>query len=1212
MSVAANHIDAASSGTPCLGAVVGRGRARRACVRGILGAAVAALVVGLAGAPAIAATKTWDGGGSGNNWSTAANWSGDVVPASTDDVVFAAGSTDKNCTIDTDITVKSISIDTGYDTNGMPGTYGTITTSAGKHIIITGNFSMTVGTTGKFTAPATYMAVGGVFTYAAGTFTATSGSVILTGGATQTHSFGSAVFNDLVINDGLVGYWRLDESSGTTAADASGYGSDLSYINTPTTSSSAPSVMAFADSRSVVMAKASAQNLKLTSEPTVFRSASNWSLAGWFKATSVDSGGCGASGTGSELVSIGNDAVIRVCSQDSSHLTKGVITGILHYASSSWDTCQTTQTFTLNDGLWHHAAVTWDDNDMVVYLDGASTTCNYAAHTTNYTGTTITIGANASNSSYDFDGSIDEVRYYTRTLSSADVATLYAGGQPAPPSPSVQTTGAITVTGNLILASGSLNTGSSAIALTGSWLNHGAIYNGTGTVTLNGTSTGKQILSDGQWMGALTISGSGGAWTMLDPLFVNGALTITAGTLTTSSYTVHAGTLVKTNGAGAVFTPGTGTLLLDSSTSPIITSDTALYNVTYGDPTDVSLVGYWKFDEGTGTSVYDQSGNLHNGTFVNGTLWSTNVPTGVTYNNTGSAQFDGVDDGVSFTVGYQSPISVSAWVKRTGAGPSGPRIMELPYFVIYSSNGDYSLRVSPVSATTNAVYVGGTIPVDSLWHHVVVTYNMAAAPVMYIDGLSQTVTNPTPASGAAVTSGGTGYIGNRSDGARPWAGSIDDVRIYNVVLSQARVSALYAGGYPGHGGAPVYTMQANTTISGTSTVNTGSKQTVYRAYDDAAGAGSIEGYPVTSFSWADYTFHATYVLYNNVNGTTTDKLYKRDTNGNAVAEWTLPGSGGFVGAPKWTHDSGSPGTYYVYVIDAAGNAYKLLDNGASFTQSATYRDGASATATSPLAADTTNIYWSGKNGSGTAMLFRLQQSNFTSVNSTSVARFDAVGTLTVIGGTTFMFFANSTAIYKTQVSGSLGTPTAATSPAWAPGGAVYGRVSAPGSVVYFVDYAGTVFAVNPSTIANTWSYHDNTNHSGCTSGGTCAAKNLFVNNMQNRLYFGDADGHVYAVDTSTHAALTSYPIRPGTTSDAIEAAPLYRSGIIAAGSTTGKVFFIDQKNASNVPALISTFDFGSATSSLSWDLDGSQYMVGTADGKLYYISQITDPTPSND
>jgi hypothetical protein len=70
--------------------------------------------------------------------------------------------------------------------------------------------------------------------------------------------------------------------------------------------------------------------------------------------------------------------------------------------------------------------------------------------------------------------------------------------------------------------------------------------------------------------------------------------------------------------------------------------------------------------------------------------------------------------------------------------------------------------------------------------------------------------------------------------------------------------------------------------------------------------------------------------------------------------------------------------------------------------------------------------------------------------------------------------------------------------------------------------------------------------------------------------------------------------------------------VIAIGSTTGNVYFVNQTDGSGHPALIRTYKFGSTgISSLSFDFSGSQYVVGTSDGKLYYIDQIADPAGTN-
>ena len=44
-------------------------------------------------------------------------------------------------------------------------------------------------------------------------------------------------YYNLNLNDGLVGYWKLDDTSGTRAVDSSGYGNSGSLLNGPTISS---------------------------------------------------------------------------------------------------------------------------------------------------------------------------------------------------------------------------------------------------------------------------------------------------------------------------------------------------------------------------------------------------------------------------------------------------------------------------------------------------------------------------------------------------------------------------------------------------------------------------------------------------------------------------------------------------------------------------------------------------------------------------------------------------------------------------------------------------------------------------------------------------------------------------------------------------------------------------------------------------------------
>jgi len=60
------------------------------------------------------AARTWDGGGATNNWSEAANWSHDTLPAADEGVTFDAYS-QKGCTIDAEVTVSDFYISGSYN-----------------------------------------------------------------------------------------------------------------------------------------------------------------------------------------------------------------------------------------------------------------------------------------------------------------------------------------------------------------------------------------------------------------------------------------------------------------------------------------------------------------------------------------------------------------------------------------------------------------------------------------------------------------------------------------------------------------------------------------------------------------------------------------------------------------------------------------------------------------------------------------------------------------------------------------------------------------------------------------------------------------------------------------------------------------------------------------------------------------------------------------
>jgi hypothetical protein len=88
------------------------------------------------------------------------------------------------------------------------------------------------------------------------------------------------------------------------------------------------------------------------------------------------------------------------------------------------------------------------------------------------------------------------------------------------------------------------------------------------------------------------------------------------------------------------------------------------------------------------------------------------------------------------------------------------------------------------------------------WTHVAVTYDSGPAaaavdndPIIYINGVSQALTeNSTPVGTRVTDAGLTTRFGDRNTTDRSFDGIIDDLRIYSDILTAAEVAALYSEG----------------------------------------------------------------------------------------------------------------------------------------------------------------------------------------------------------------------------------------------------------------------------------------------------------------------------------------------------------------------------------------------------------------------------------
>jgi hypothetical protein len=188
-----------------------------------------------------------------------------------------------------------------------------------------------------------------------------------------------------------------------------------------------------------------------------------------------------------------------------------------------------------------------------------------------------------------------------------------------------------------------------------------------------------------------------------------------------------------------------------------------------GYPAD-GLISYFNFDD----NLTDQLGNTPTGTNNGGAVF--------TAGKAGKAiSFNGSNQYLEFarsTYRSGNNLSVSLWLKRTGNAGM--------YFIMCDDFGVWATEVTAGLAislpTTNSA--SGSITKD-VWTHLVGTYDGTNIKT-YINGVLVGTTNH-PGDIAP-------WVGNLKIGMfdfEYWSGAVDDLFIYNRVLSQSEVDQLY-------------------------------------------------------------------------------------------------------------------------------------------------------------------------------------------------------------------------------------------------------------------------------------------------------------------------------------------------------------------------------------------------------------------------------------
>lgn len=759
-----------------------------------------------------------------------------------------------------------------YTLSGALSVSGTLTVSSGT--LVTGSQSVTLGgltiNGGTFNAPTGTLTLTGAFNHTSGTFVANGGTVFFSGTTALSHTFGGATFANVQVGlgtSGMVGYWKLDETTGTTAADSSGNGNAGTYNSSGVThSTSLPSTLS-GDVRSLLLDGSTGYVALGTTNFPANNAPQSMSL--WFKGTAV-------TGTNQNMIALingGGASANQLGFRD------------LNLVLWSYGGAALVSTAAPTDGAWHQVIYTYDGVTDSLYLDGVvKATSTTAVHQTGAPASAF-LGTYAPNAEM-WNGSLDDVRVYSRALTAGEISLLAGGGSPTTIAGTHTFSDAFACTGDFSILAGTVR-GSSALSVGGNWLN-AATFTSTGTVTMTGTSSTGTITTGGASFGGLTINGSGGTYTLQDNLSVTGNLTITAGTLAgTKTVTVggnftnagtfsDTGTVTLTSGSGAatltsgtarfsaltlsgsgtytlqdrLWVPGgtitlssgtlaagsktihagalsvgsgtaslsSATLILDGSSNQSLPLST-LGGLRIEDPTEANLVGYWKFDEGGGQTVRDYSGNGNTGTLSgSGVTWSTSSVPAVAYDDYASVTLDGSSGyasvGTTNLPATDGAITISAWVNLTSTAGN-------QNIVALSSSGgalQFGLRGGAYTAWQSGATstVTGPAATTGAWHHVAYTYNGSSTDVIYVDGTAYSGSF-THQSGATTSA----YLGTFSGLGELLSGGLDDVRIYNTALTASQIKELAAGRYAGTGGVATVSLSAATTVNGLLSIDSG-------------------------------------------------------------------------------------------------------------------------------------------------------------------------------------------------------------------------------------------------------------------------------------------------------------------------------------------------------------------------------------------------------
>jgi glucose/arabinose dehydrogenase len=474
---------------------------------------------------------------------------------------------------------------------------------------------------------------------------------------------------------------------------------------------------------------------------------------------------------------------------------------------------------------WSHLAASYDGARIRIYVDGVERSSAASTGAVLASSTPLRIGGNTYPGEF-FAGRLDEIRVFNEARSQAqiqsDMQTPIGAPQATPPGVQITSPaegasisgGAVTVNYTLSGDAGSYH--HLHLALDGGAPIEVTTLNGSHTLT--GLSAGPHVLT-AQLVDAAhaPLSNPEAAdsvgFTVTIPDTTDPTIQITApadGAVVSGSIPLAASAGDDTGVAGVQFLLDGVNLGAELSAAPFsqswdsasvangphtftavardaagnTASDSVSFTVDNPITVPSSLVAAYGFDEASGGSVQDASGNANHGT-ISGAVRSAAGKFG------GALAFDGVNDLVlvpdSSSLDLRTGMTLEAWIFPTVL-PNGWKCIlqkEVDTYFLHATSDRNRPAAGFTAGGSVTILDVGARPAANVWTHIAATYDGSTLRI-YVNGVLTGSVNRT---GAIDASASPLRIGGNTYAGEFFAGLIDEVRIYSTARTQAEIQS---------------------------------------------------------------------------------------------------------------------------------------------------------------------------------------------------------------------------------------------------------------------------------------------------------------------------------------------------------------------------------------------------------------------------------------